>query len=276
MASNLRDRGYSSSMDGYNLKLNKADERHSRKKTVAPGDATVSKGQKVTNSTVKDSAVMRLPSPEQIRSTPISVPEYGPVGLPPSELPYSPNTPINLHYSDPLDQVAQYRNVEIPYRMNSSKQNPAANMSTDEIKRRMDEIEQALSLNYTKQAQDRQRRRGYKWSSDPSTLEEELTAAKTVSDYNWEMHDFLDDWMPDLTNDPVALASEQMEHAKAAAAGRVNNEKLNTQNRFDAGYNRLTQDIISDEASIDQLYWEYNNLKNEYNVRLAQYLQGLR
>lgn len=203
MARNLRDRGYSSSMDG--MRLPKVQERHSRQKTVAPGEASVSKGRKVTPET---------------RSTPSygSVPEYAQTA--PETLPTTPNQSLALGYTDPLDELNHEKRVEAPFRqyINSQRDASVADMSTDEIMKRLRELEAALSYNYNIQNVD------YK---------------KTVNRPSYFTN--ADEEMQDMAQDEL-----------------------------------LTSAIRRDEASIDQLYWEYNNLKNEYNVRLAQYLQGLR
>lgn len=271
MAQNLRDRGFSSSMDGYQQK-----RTHSRQKTVAPGEASVSKGRKVTNTPAQDSAVLRLPSPEQIRSTQSY--GYGPAAAraPRSE-------PINFSYTDPEDESRHYENVEKPWRENiGSVSGALKDMPLEEIKRRMDALNQALNASYDRQNIDRMNARtarGYVAGSEERKIQ-------PLMDYNWNVAEALSDSAWDLGSEEYAAIKDQ-DYFKAAAAARRNDKKISEKEElefnphsFDNAYNAPALSAIGnlyrDEASVDALYSEYNALKNEYNARLAQYLQGLR
>lgn len=258
---NLRDKGFSSSMEGYTPKK---QERHTREKSVAPGEAIVQKGQKV----------------QPTRDLPNygSVPEYGATGAPAVDIPYASNQSIPLHYTDLNDQLYHFAKVELPYRKGEQnrkiRDGYLSTLSDEELKRRLAELEQALSTAYAQQNTDRQARRNI------PTGEEGHYPEEVLANYNWNVHDVLDDYVADTTDDPVALYLEQMEHAKAAATGRVINKQalrknLAAQDAYPARYNSATQKIADDERSIDDLYFEYNNLKNEYNTRLARYLQSI-
>ena len=262
---NLRDRGYGNSMEGLQLKK----ERHTRQKTVAPGEASVSKGQKVTNTNVQNSSVMRLPSPDEIRAS------YGTATVNAGSPQRS--TPLNLQYSDRYDRISHDDNVEIPYReyareRDSTLQN---SMSLDEIRRRMQELERVLSGAYASQNVNRAAISGSKKTTQPTS--EARLLPKAYADYNWDAEDFLAEWAPDLGDDAY-VAFRDVERAKAAATGRALAMKAMgmAQTNMDAQNAQHAQNLNLDEAAIDNLYFEYNNLKNEYNARLAQYLQGLR
>lgn len=263
---NLRDRGYGNSMEG--LQLKKAPERHTRQKNVAPGEASVSKGQKVTNTNVQNSSVMRMPSPDEIRAS---------YGEPPVNA-KSPqrSAPLNLQFSDVHDEGRHESNVEIPFQIFDIERDIGKNeMSLDEIRRRMRELERALSGAYARQNTDRAILQGAKKTTHPTGDARFLP--KFYADYKWDEADFLGDWAPDLGNDAYA-AFRDIERAKAAASGRALSMKAMdmAQTNKESQYAQHSQNVDLDEASIDNLFFEYNNLRNEYNARLAQYLQGLR
>lgn len=195
MAKNLRDRGYGNSMDGYQPK---PERFHSREKTVAPGTAQVRKGQQAATNPVRDRTAY-TPGVEQIRSEP----EYTPRSV------QTNKTPVDLHYTDTHDAYAHYGRVEHPFRQYSQEQKPGSGLSLEELKRRMDALEQALTSAYDRQNMDR-------------------------------------------------------------SADRMREEQGSAFNQF--GIN----DTANNEMVISDLYWQYNDLKNEYNAMLAQYLQGLR
>ena len=247
---NLRDRGFSSSMDGYQPK--KTERPRSRKKTVASGTASVGKGTQATKNPVRDSGVVKLPSVEQIRSTPSygSVPEYSPTyptGLSPTQ-----SQPLDFQFTNPEDarqpQYANQRADDDRWELTPSE--TESGLTTAELKKRIKALEDAMAAIDRTNSNFLLRKFGNKEHS-----------GQAYADYNWNYHDWLDDTLPDLTNDPVALISEQMEHAKAAATGRALRNQAGT---------------TTDGSQYENLFNEYNNLKNEYNVRLAQYLQGLR
>ena len=154
-------------------------------------------------------------------------------------------------------------------------------MSLDEIKKRMKEMEYALNNAYTGQQIARAKRAATRNVTDFYYSGIPMQPSEKVANYYWDMHDFLDDWMPDLTDDPVALALEQQAHAEAATTGHAVEAQAYPQNQavlagYDAANARNDMDIQTNEAALDKLFFEYNNLRNEYNARLAQYLQGLR
>ena len=239
MATNLRDRGYSSSMDGYTPKK---QERHTRKKKVVSGEATVSKGQAY----------------QPTRS--IAAPEYAANPT---------NAPLNLQFSDQYDRISHDDNVEIPYKQYTWERDsaPANTMTMDEIKRRMQELEQAMAridagrTNINMRVFD-----GKQHATDPIPYFEH--PAQPLADYEWNKHDVLDDYLPDVTDDPVALYLEQMNHAKAAATGKA------LRKQRDSAYYDALDSALEEENNYKNLFFEYNNLKNEYNTRLAQYLHS--
>ena len=262
---NLRDRGYGNSMEGLHL----PKERHTRQKTVAPGEASVSKGQKVTNTNVQNSSVMRMPSPEEIRAS------YG--ESPVNAGPPMKSAPLNLQFSDIYDKISHDDEVEIPYREYARERDaaPKNTMSLEEIRRRMQELERALSGAYARQNIDRAILQGTKKTTHPTGDARFLP--KFYADYKWDEADYLGDWAPDLGNDAYA-AFRDIEREKAAASGRALSIKAMdmAQTNKESQYAQHSQNVDLDEASIDNLFFEYNNLRNEYNARLAQYLQGLR
>lgn len=264
MPRNLRDRGYSSSMDGYN-----PAPYHSRRKKTAAGTAQVQKGEEVNRQSVRDSGALRLPSPEEIRAS------YGkaPVNAGPPQR----SEPLNLQFSDIYDKISHDDEVEIPYREYARGRDtaPKNTMSLDEIRRRMQELERALSGAYARQNTDRAILQGTKKTTHPTGDARFLP--KFYADYKWDEADFLGDWAPDLGNDAYA-AFRDIERAKAAASGRALSMKAMdmAQTNKESQYAQHSQNVDLDEASIDNLFFEYNNLRNEYNARLAQYLQGLR
>ena len=295
MAQNLRDRGYSSSMDGYQPKLqrqkiNKAEKRankfterdrfNSRQKTVAPGEASVSKGEKVITAPAQNSAVARLPSPEQIRSTPISVPEYSPTyptGLSPVQ-----SQPLNFQMTDPQREQFYQRNIwsKAP---SLGEGPPESGMSMEELKNRIDELNEAMWKLYRKRdgEQFRVKEMEQRASGDLYTnqhipyyptvdVDSEFNAANTVADYNWEVKEYLNDWVPDVTDDPVVRETAWQDFVKAANTGRY----LKTDEYWNSLFDKKTPRIYAEEQRLSDLFNEYNNLKNEYNTRLARYLQS--
>lgn len=211
---NLRDRGYGNSMEG--LQLKKAPERHTRKKTVVPGEANVSKGHPV----------------QPTRSMPSygSVPEYSPV-YPVGNA----GTPLNLQFSDVHDEGMHESNVEVPFQKFNIERDIGKNqMSLDEIRRRMQELERALSSAY-----DSQR---------------DMAKMSPYTDYKWDEAEMIDDNLLGLNADEPTQQLAFMNYQKAARTGEA----------------------MHNAPAIDRLFFEYNNLKNEYNARLAQYLQGMR
>ena len=264
MPQNLRDRGYSSSMDGY-----KPAPYHSRRKKTAAGTAQVQKGEEVNRQSVRDSGALRLPSPEEIRAS------YGTATINAGSPQRS--APLNLQYSDRGDKISHDDNVEIPYREYARERDSALQntMSLDEIRRRMQELERVLSGAYASQNANRAAVSGSKKTTQPTSEAREMP--KAYADYNWDVEDFLAEWAPDLGNDAY-VAFRDIERAKAAATGRALAMKAMSmaQTNMNAQNAQHAQNLNMDEAAIDNLYFEYNNLKNEYNARLAQYLQGLR
>lgn len=222
MPRNLRDRGYSSSMDGY-----KPAPYHSRRKKTEAGTAQVRKGEEVTRQSVRDSGALRLPSPEEIRAS------YGkaPVNAGPPQR----SEPLNLQFSDVHDEGSHESNVEIPFQMFNIERNIGkSEMSLDEIRRRMQELERALNSAY-----DSQRAR---------------VKVRPYTDYNWDVAEAIDDNLLGLNANEPTQQLAFMDYQKAARAGET----------------------ATNTPEVDELFHEYNNLKNEYNARLAQYLQGLR
>ena len=262
---NLRDKGYGNSMEGLQL----PKERHTRQKNVAPGEASVSKGQKVMNTNVQNSSVMRMPSPDEIRAS------YGesPVNAGSPQR----SAPLNLQFSDIYDKISHDDEVEIPYREYARERDaaPKNTMSLDEIRRRMKELERVLSGAYARQNTDRAILQGAKKTTHLTGDARFLP--KFYADYKWDEADYLGDWAPDLGNDAYA-AFRDIEREKAAASGRALSIKAMdmAQTNKESQYAQHSQNVDLDEASIDNLFFEYNNLRNEYNARLAQYLQGLR
>ena len=267
MAKNLRDRGYSSSMDG--MHLPKAQERHSRQKTVTPGEASVSKGRKVTPET---------------RSTPSygSVPEYNPV-YPGGNATQS--TPLNLQFTDPADEAAAYRRGPGPYAAMREEQRQLvpgetrSNLSPEELRKRIRQLEEAMAAMDAGHSKFRSRI----FSSEDNTeyqapylpyMEGEEHPAQAIADFNWNKAELLDDAGLELGASPAQQQLLWMDYQKAAAIGRALEEQHNQyiSNNGIPGY----KDAMAEENQYGSLYNEYNNLRNEYNARLAQYLQGLR
>ena len=243
MATNLRDRGYSSSMDGYTPKK---QERHTRKKKVVSGEATVSKGQPAKKA--------ELPSVER----------------PSDSGTYTTNkTQVPLYFTDKKDQASHWRNAEVPYMEFSAERDAAPKniMSLGDIKRRMQELEQAMARIDTGRTNINMRVfDGKQHATDPIPYFEH--PAQPLADYEWNKHDVLDDYLPDVTDDPVALYLEQMNHAKAAATGKA------LRKQRDSAYYDALDSALEEENNYKNLFFEYNNLKNEYNTRLAQYLHS--
>lgn len=273
MAQNLRDKGYSSSMDGYQPR-----KQHSRQKTVLPGEADVSKGRKAAATPVQNGAAMRLPSPEQIRSTPGS-------GFSPAINGSRRSAPLNLNYTDPEAERSHYENVEMPWRENIGAVRDSGalrDMPLDEIKRRMEVLDKALNAAYGRQTADRMNvrtARGYVAGSREREIQ-------PLMDYNWNVAEALSDSAWDIGGDEYAAIKDQ-EYLKAANAGKAFDQRLSDKqemefnphaydNAFNASALSAIGDLTRDESSVDALYSEYNALRNEYNARLARYLQGLR
>lgn len=224
-------------MDGYQQK----PRLHSREKKVASGTAEVRKGQKTAKAPARDNAV-KLPSVEQIRSEPKQ-----------NRAQPAPKTqrskPLKIDFNDSDDAARYHQNVTVPYQQYAAERDatPPNNMSLDELKRRMDELEQALTSAYDRQNADRMRYR----------------TAEGYANGNWDVAEAKEDAGWALGADEATQQQLFMDYIQAAAVGK----SLEKQKRYD---------IAVDEGRISSLYWEYNNLKNEYNMRLAQYLQGMR
>lgn len=250
-------------MDG--MQLPKVQERHSRQKTVAPGEASVSKGRKVTTET---------------RPTPSygSVPEYSPV--------YSGGkTPLNLQFTDPADEAAAYRRGPGAYAAMREDQRQLvpsetrSNLSPEELRKRIRQLEEAMAA--MDASRDKFRIREFK--SDDNTeyqapylpyMEGEEHPAQAIADFNWEKAELLDDAGLALGASPAQQQLLWMDYQKAAAIGRALEDQHNQyiDNHGIPGY----RDAMAEENRYGNMYQEYNNLRNEYNARLAQYLQGLR
>lgn len=350
MAKNLRDRGYSSSMDGYKLKkVDPASKYHSREKTVAPGTATVSKGQKSGYSSVENPKLKKITADANVSSVSNAFRDklrakaalpgaygYDPtenahqnylnamaefksdagykLGAPewqqklldadyelqssianriaePQSIP-KPKTPEQAKaYSDYLNAYARYealndamayqtRKTEPPYdwrprTFKTNKEqvnlqpereaerrveqdianynsyetsqeqngNPLSTVSTDEIKRRMQELEGAIWELYRKRDGEAFRPRYMGHRQIGGEHPDELWPA-------WEPYV---DITPEL-NDTPYYASEEYK------------KKL---------YDQKKSEVMADEENYESLFTEYNKLKNEYNVRLANYLQSV-
>jgi len=264
MAKNLRDRGYGNSMEG--LQLKKAPERHTRQKNVAPGKASVSRGQKVTNTNVQNSSVMRMPSPDEFRA----MPQY---------------TPLDLQFTDPKDADDAYSRGTGSYTAMQDAQKQLvpgetrSNLSPEELRKRIRQLEEAMAA--MDAGHDKFRIREFKSGDNtpyqapylPYTEGEEHPA-QPLADFNWEKAELLDDAGLGLG---VSDAQQQllwMDYQKAAATGR----ELKKQHDHYISNHGIpgAENAIAEERQYGNLFQEYNNLKNEYNARLAQYLQGLR
>ena len=252
---NLRDKGYGNSMEGYAPK----QERHTREKKVTPGEATVQKGQAYQ-------PTRELPSWG-------SVPEYGAVA------PASPSqAPLQLQYVDLLPNDKQRYDASIPDTVAPTYDN----LSDEELKKRMQQLEQALNAAYSNQRNNRLARSAAK-TADFEYAGIPMTPAEKYANYNWEVAENLEDAAQELgyiDTNPALYQQAFQNYANAAAAGRAVEKQSYPQNSvtFDSMMTvdpRLKQNIQANEATIDQLFWEYNNLKNEYNARLARYLQSI-
>ena len=270
---NLRDKGYGNSMEGLQL----PKERHSRQKNVAPGEASVSKGQKVTNSNVQNSSVMRIPSPDEIRAS------YGesPVNAGSPQR----SAPLNLQFTSEKDSDDAYRRGAGAYSafLDAQKQLVPSETRTDltpeELKKRIRALEEAMAA--MDAAHGKFRVRNFKNNANseyevpyyPYSPGEEHPA-QPLADFNWDKAEFLDDAGLGLG---VSDAQQQllwMDYEKAAATGRALEEQH--EHYIDNHGIPGIENAMAEERQYGNLFHEYNNLKNEYNARLAQYLQGLR
>ena len=264
---NLRDRGYGNSMEGYQPKLqlqkiNKAEKRepyHSRQKTVAPGEANVSRGRMVNDSA-------RMPSPDEFRA----MPQYA---------------PLDLQFTDPKDADDAYRRGAGSYTAMQDAQKQLvpgetrSNLSPEELRKRIRQLEEAMAA--MDAGHDKFRLREFKSGDNtpyqapylPYTENEEHPA-QPLADFNWEKAELLDDAGLGLG---VSDAQQQllwMDYQKAAATGRA----LKKQHDHYISNHGIPgiENAMDEERQYGNLFQEYNNLRNEYNARLAQYLQGLR
>ena len=258
---NLRDRGYGDSTEG--LKLKK-QERHSREKKVTPGEAPVQKGQAY----------------QPTRSLPSygAVPEYSPVA--PSG---SSDVPINLQFTDDYDRISHDIDVEAPYKLYSIDRDsaPANTMSLEEIQRRLKELEQAMSSAYDRQNIDRMQNRVARGGVAGNNI-----PGKAYVDYRWDVAEALDDAGYGVGVDDATQQLLWQNYLQAAAAGKKKEQDYNyrKENEFNPfSYDNASNpaaatsayDLSKTEASIDAMYREYTDLKNEYNTRLARYLQSI-
>lgn len=242
------------------LQLKKAPERHTRQKKVVPGEANVSKWEPISTT----------PAPFQTTNNVASV---------------SPTTPLNLQFTDERDERDAYRRGPGAFTDNVSAKKqlvPAesrVDLSDEELRKRIRALEEAMAA--MDAGHKKFRLRGFK-GGDNSEYEApyypyspgEEHPAMPLADFNWNKHDWMDDTLYDITDDPVALYLEQLEHAKAAATGNALEDQHNhyMDNHGIPGIG----DAMAEERQYGNLFQEYNNLKNEYNRRLASYLQSQR
>jgi hypothetical protein len=299
MAKNLRDRGYSSSMDVYKLKKDDpASKYHSREKTIAPGTATVSKGQKSGRSlslptTKTPKAKIAAPNADSLNSALqnrlLSQRKLSSAyGYNPTEDPYQLyNWEIAEFLSDSGYDLGIPKEQQAVRDMNYSLQAAIGkrNERPDRVPApKTPEQATAYSDYATNYARYEPLKDAYYKSLNPTYdvkhervdlqpyPEAQQQVDKDIQNYGKVARNKAMTTGSGLSMEEIKRRMQELEQAMSEIDAQ---QGMNYLRDFGAPEFNAPYPSDPNERSYRDLYFEYNNLKNEYNQQMAQYLQSL-